>query len=82
MWYDFNTAWLALLQAQFRRTYDVLQSGASLGDPLLMSQNAVYSAINRISELAQENVEDRGLLDYGWGLWEANIVEGKSPCPL
>lgn len=79
LWHDFNRTWLALFQAQYNRTYDLLQSGQSLNQPGLMTQQTIYDTITNLSQLARDNVEERGLLDYEWGLWEADITRGGSP---
>ena len=76
LWNDFNTAWLALFQAQYSRSYDLQQAGVPLNDTQLMTRDAIYGAITRIARLARDYVEDRGLLDYEWGLWEADITTG------
>lgn len=80
LWHNFNYAWLALFYAQYQRTYDLQQAGASVADPQLMSQATIYKVMTELSELAREHVEDRGLLDHEFGVWEAQITrEGGSP---
>ena len=78
MWADLNHAWLALFQAQYNRVYDLQQAGASANNPHLMTHDTIYTTITRLADLAQNYVEDRGLLDYGLGLWESNITQGWS----
>lgn len=78
LWRNFNIAWLALFQNQYQRSYDLQRAGSSLNQPGLMSQQVIYSVISQLSELAREHVEDRGLLDYEWGLWETDITRSGS----
>ena len=80
LWRDINHAWLALLQNQFRRSSDLLEIGALQNDQNLLPRQTIIAVMSQLSELAREHLEERGLLDYEWGLWETDILDGMSAC--
>ncbi len=77
LWTDFNNAWLALFQKQYKETSLRSEAGELLEQPDLLSVTEIATSVTRLSSLAKEYLEDKGLVDYERGLWEEEITRSE-----
>jgi hypothetical protein len=74
LWNDFNHAWLAL----FQRQKDLIESGQQLQrSQSLITRDGLEKMGKELVRLC-DGIERHGLVDYQYGVWEEQIIAGKS----
>lgn len=77
LWNDFNICWLALCQKQKDMTQDLLQTGRQPSRASLLSIEAMDTLGKQLIQLCDQ-MEQHGLVDYQIGIWEEEILSGRS----
>lgn len=77
LWNDFNICWLALCQKQKDMTQDLLQTGRQPSRTSLLSIEAMDTLGKQLIQLCDQ-MEQHGLVDYQIGIWEEEILSGRS----
>jgi hypothetical protein len=78
LWNDFNICWLALCQKQKDMTQDLLRTGRQPSRTSLLSIEAMDTLGKQLIQLCDQ-MEQHGLVDYQLGIWEEEILSGRSP---
>lgn len=76
MWNDFNHTWLALLQKQKDVTIELSETGIIPQNHSLIKPDFLEDMVDKLVGLC-DHLGKHGLVDYQYGLWEAEIVDGK-----
>ncbi|KAK7920702.1 hypothetical protein PG985_008724 [Apiospora marii] len=76
LWHDFNHAWLALLQKQ----KDMVGSGIALQDGQTLVREESLKKIGKEMVRLCDKIENLGLVDYEYGVWEEPIIEILTEC--
>ncbi|KAL4999059.1 hypothetical protein BDV10DRAFT_193939 [Aspergillus recurvatus] len=77
LWNDFNICWLALCQKQKDMTQELLQTGRQSPRTSLLSIEMMDSLGKQLIQLCDQ-MEQHGLVDYQMGIWEEEILSGRS----
>ncbi|KAL4793488.1 hypothetical protein BDV19DRAFT_380102 [Aspergillus venezuelensis] len=77
LWNDFNICWLALCQKQKDMTQELLQTGRQSSRTSLLSTEAMDTLGKQLIHFCDQ-MEQHGLVDYQMGIWEEEILSGRS----
>lgn len=77
LWNNFNICWLALCQKQKDMTHELLQAGRQVSRTSILSIEAMDNLGKQLIPLCDQ-LEQHGLVDYEMGIWEEEILSGKS----
>ncbi|KAL4918035.1 hypothetical protein BDW62DRAFT_217720 [Aspergillus aurantiobrunneus] len=77
LWNDFNICWLALFQKQKDMTRELLQTGHQSSRTSLLSTEVMDTLGKKLIQLCDQ-MEQHGLVDYQMGIWEEEILSGRS----
>lgn len=72
LWNDFNHAWLSLLQRQ----KEMMEPGQQLQpSQTIIAQEGLEKMGKELVRLC-DSIERHGLVDYQYGVWEEQIMDG------
>jgi len=78
LWNNFNTCWLAVLQKQKDTTQEMIDRGQPPVPPQSYLQKNSLERMGRELIRLCDGSETHGLVDYQMGVWEEEIISGRS----
>lgn len=77
LWSNFNLCWLAVCQKQKDLLQVLIASGQQSSHVSLIQRDRMEAMGNDLIQLCDQ-LEQHGLVDYQLGIWEEEILSGKS----
>lgn len=78
LWNEFNTCWLVVLQKEKEMLQEFIATGQTPQPPREILREEMLERMGRELIALCDSMERHGLVDYQMGVWEEEILGGKS----